>query len=75
MKYVGYLEMEKSGVGRFMKKIIESDDLLIVFTNVWEQSNTEHKIGEIHAEVEPNLFQHIVTIVPVGYLGSVKTHG
>ena len=75
MKYIGYLEMEKSGVGRFMKKIIEKNDLLIVFKIVWDQANKERKIGEIHAEVEPNIFQHIVTIVPVGYLGSVKTHG
>ena len=75
MKYIGYLEMEKSGIGRFMKKVVERNDLLIVFKIVWDQANKERKIGEIHAEVEPNIFQHIVTIVPVGYLGSVKTHG
>jgi len=75
MKYIGYLEMEKSGIGRFMKKVVERNDLLIVFKIVWDQANKERKIGEIHTEVEPNLFQHVVTIVPVGYLGSVKTHG
>ena len=75
MKYIGYLEMEAGKTSRFMRKVIENDDLLIVFKNVWDESNEMHKIGEIYAEVEPNLFQHIVTIVPVGYLGSVKTHG
>ena len=74
MKYIGYLEMEAGKTSRFMKKIIESDDLLIVFKTVWDQANKEHKMGEIHAEIEPNIFQHIVTIVPVGYLGSVKVH-
>ena len=74
MKYIGYLEMEKSGVGRFMKKIIESDDLLIVFKTLWDQANKEYEVGEIHAEIEPAVYQHVVTIVPVGYLGSVKVH-
>ena len=74
MKYIGYLEMEKSGIGRFMKKIIENNDLLIVFKAVWYRSNKEKKIGEIHAEVEPSVYQCIVTIVPIGYLGSVKVH-
>jgi len=75
MKFIGYLEMEAGKTSRFMKKIIEDDDPLIVFKTVWSQSNEEHKIGEIHAEIEPNVFQHVVTIVPIGYLGSVKTHG
>ena len=75
MKYIGYLEMEVGKTSRFMKKIIENNDLLIVFKTVWSQSNEEHKIGEIHAEIESNVFQQVATIIPIGYLGSVKNHG
>ena len=65
MKYIGFLEMEAGKISRFMKKVIEGDDLPTVFNAVWIAANDEAKPGYIQAEVEPNLLVEIVKIAPL----------
>ena len=72
MKYIGYLETEAGETSRFLRKVTEDDDPLIVFKTIWKTVNKEGKIGYVYAEMESNIFQVIAVMVPIRYTEKVE---